>query len=108
MPRGSHRTGYYGRRNGTECALRDAKDPRFGMGMGAMHGKSFERRDHLWLINAFALVLLTLFAAAGEAPRDGQAPLPCVVPLGCMFYDLILTMPKGRTHPMIQRFSHRL
>jgi hypothetical protein len=32
------------------------------MGMGAMHVKSPERRDRLWLINAFAVVLLTLLA----------------------------------------------
>ena len=50
-----------------ECALRDIKDLRFGMGMGAMHIKSPESRDRLWLINAFAVVLLTLLAAAGEA-----------------------------------------
>jgi hypothetical protein len=50
-----------------ECALRDTKDLRFGMGMGAMHVKSPEPRDRLWLINAFAVVLLTLLGAAGEA-----------------------------------------
>ena len=52
-------TGYYGRRWGIECGLRDTKDLRFGMGMGAVHVKSPERRDRLWLINAFAVVLLT-------------------------------------------------
>jgi hypothetical protein len=60
-------TGYYGRRWGIECGLRDTKDLRFGMGMGTMHVKSPERRDRLWLINAFAVVLLTLLGAAGEA-----------------------------------------
>jgi hypothetical protein len=45
-------SGYYGRRWGIECALRDTKDLRFGMGMGSMHVKSPERRDRLWLINA--------------------------------------------------------
>ncbi len=40
--------GYYGRRWGIECALRDTKDLRFGMGMGAMHVKSPERRDRLF------------------------------------------------------------
>ena len=48
-----------------ECGFRDTKDLRFGMGMGAMHVKSPERRDRLWLINAFAVVLLTLLGAAG-------------------------------------------
>src|SRR5271167_2826332 len=59
--------GYYGRRWGIECGLRDTKDLRFGMGMGAMHVNSPERRDRPWLINAFAVVLLTLLGAAGEA-----------------------------------------
>src|SRR5271165_471871 len=39
-----HLTGYYGRRWGIECGLRDTKDLRFGMGMGAVHVKSPERR----------------------------------------------------------------
>ena len=52
---------------GARCALRDTKDLRFGMGMGSMHVNSPERRDRLWLINAFAVVLLTLLGAAGEA-----------------------------------------
>ncbi|HZE16338.1 MAG TPA: IS4 family transposase, partial [Mycobacterium sp.] len=60
-------TGYYGRRWGIECGLRDTKDLRFGMGIGSMHVKSPDRRDRLWLINAFAVVLLTLLGAAGEA-----------------------------------------
>jgi hypothetical protein len=62
-----HLTGYYGRRWDIECALHDTKDLRFGMGMGAMHVKTAERRDQLWLISAFAVVLLTLLGAAGEA-----------------------------------------
>jgi hypothetical protein len=32
--------------------------------MGSMHVKSPDRRDRLWLINAFAVVLLTLLGAA--------------------------------------------
>ena len=50
-----------------ESAFRDTKDLRFGMGMGAMHVSTPDRRDRLWLINAFAVVLLTLLGAAGEA-----------------------------------------
>ncbi len=34
------------------CGLRDTNDLRFGMGLGAIHVKSPERRDRLWLINA--------------------------------------------------------
>jgi len=59
----------YGKRWGIEGAFRDTKDLRFGMGMGmgAMHVSAPDRRDRLWLINAFAVVLLTLLGAAGEA-----------------------------------------
>ena len=45
---------YYGRRWSIECGFRDTKDLRFGTGLGAMHVKSPERRDRLWLINPFA------------------------------------------------------
>jgi hypothetical protein len=74
----------YAKRWGIECAFRDTKDLRFGMGgagkgsvgdsrwkasggMSAMHVSTPDRRDRLWLINAFAIVLLTLLGAAGEA-----------------------------------------
>jgi hypothetical protein len=48
----------YAKRWGIECAFRDTKDLRFGMGMSAMHISTPDRRDRLWLINAFAVVLL--------------------------------------------------
>jgi len=57
----------YGKRWGIECAFRDTKNLRFGMGMGAMHVNTPDRRNRLWLVNAFAVVLLTLLGAAGEA-----------------------------------------
>jgi hypothetical protein len=50
-----------------ESSLRDSKDLRFGMGMGSVHVSTPERRDRLWLINALAVVLLTLLEAASEA-----------------------------------------
>jgi hypothetical protein len=62
----NHLIGYYGCRWGIKVGLRDTKDLRFGMGMGVLHVKSPQRRDRLWLINAFAVVLLTLLGAAGE------------------------------------------
>lgn len=106
-------TGYYGRRWGIECALRDTKDLRFGMGMGAMHLKSPERRDRLWLINAFAVVLLTLLGAAGEAlgydrmlkTNTAKRRVHSLFRQGCMLYDLIPMMPEIRLRPLMQRFS---
>ena len=57
----------YRKRWSIACGLRDTKDLRFGMGMGSIHVSTPARRDRLWLIAAFAVVLLTLFGAAGEA-----------------------------------------
>ncbi|MGH8115380.1 MAG: IS4 family transposase [Rhodanobacteraceae bacterium] len=109
-------TGYYGRRWGIECSLRDTKDLRFGMGMGSMHVKTPERRDRLWLINAFAVVLLTLLGAAGEAlgydrmlkTNTAKRRVHSLFRQGCMLYDLIPTMPEARLCPVMQRFSEML
>ena len=108
-----HLIGYYGRRWGIECGLRDTKDLRFGMGMGVMHVKSPERRDRLWLINAFAVVLLTLLGAAGEAlgydrmlkTNTAKRRVHSLFRQGCMLYDLIPTMPETRLRPLTQRFA---
>jgi hypothetical protein len=108
--------GYYGRRWGIECALRDTKDLRFGMGMGAIHVKSPERRDRLWLINAFAVVLLTLLGAAGEAlgydrmlkTNTTKRRVHSLFRQGCMLYDLIPTMPEARLRPLMRRFAQML
>jgi len=108
--------GYYGRRWSIECALRDTKNLRFGMGMAAMHVKSPERRDRLWLINAFAVVLLTLLGAAGEAlgydrmlkTNTATRRVHSLFRQGGMLYDLIPTMPDARLRPLMQRFSQML
>ena len=107
---------YYGRRWGIECSLRDTKDLRFGMGMGVMHVKSPERRDRLWLINAFAVVLLTLLGAAGESlgydrmlkTNTAKRRVHSLFRQGCMLYDLIPTMPEHRLGPLMQRFAQML
>ena len=56
----------YAKRWEIEGGFRDTKDLRFGMGLGSMRVSTPDRRDRLWLINAFAVVLLTLLGAAGE------------------------------------------
>ncbi len=81
-----------------------------------MHVKSPERRDRLWLINAFAVVLLTLLGAAGEAlgydqmlkTNTAKRRVHSLFRQGCMLYDLIPTMPEARLRPLIQRFSRML
>jgi hypothetical protein len=57
----------YAKRWGVECRFRDSKDLRYGMGLGEVRVSTPARRDRLWLINAFAVALLTLLGAAGEA-----------------------------------------
>lgn len=56
----------YARRFTCEEQFRDAKDPRFGMGLEQSVVGSCERRDRLMLLNALATVLFTLIGAAGE------------------------------------------
>jgi hypothetical protein len=106
----------YGKRWGLECGFRDTKDLRFGMGMGAMHVSTPDRRDRLWLINAFAIVLLTLLGAAGEAlgydrhlkSNTIQRRTHSLFRQGSMLYELIPTMPNPRLRPLIQQFAQML
>ena len=106
----------YGKRWGIECGLRDAKDPRFGMGMGSIHISTPERRDRLWLLHAFAIALLTLLGAAGEAlgydrylkSNTTKRRTHSLFRQGCMLYELIPTMPEVRLLPLIERFATML
>jgi len=106
----------YGKRWGIEGAFRDAKDLRFGMGMGAMHVSTPDRRDRLWLINAFAVVLLTLLGTAGEAlgydrhlkSNTSTRRTHSLFRQGSMLYELIPTMPEHRLRPLVEQFAHML
>jgi len=106
----------YGKRWGIEGAFRDTKDLRFGMGMGAMHVSTPDRRDRLWLINAFAVVLLTLLGAAGEAlgydrhlkSNTSTRRTHSLLRQGSMLCELIPTMPDHRLQPLIRQFAHLL
>ncbi len=106
----------YGKRWGIEGAFRDTKDLRFGMEMGAMHVSTPDRRDRLWLINAFAVVLLTLLGAAGETlgydrhlkSNTSTRRTHSLFRQGSMLYELIPTMPDHRLQPLIGQFAHLL
>jgi hypothetical protein len=105
-------TTLYGKRWTIECGLRDTKDLRFGMGMGSIHVSTPDRRDRLWLLNALAIVLLTLLGAAGEAlgydrylkSNTSKRRTHSLFRQGCMLYDLIPTMPQTRLLPLIECF----
>ncbi len=106
----------YSRRWGIECGLRDAKDLRFGMGMGSMHVSTPERRDRLWLICAFAVSLLTLLGAAGESlgydrylkSNTTKRRTHSLWRQGIMLYQLIPNMTEFMLRPLIERFAEML
>ena len=99
-----------------EGAFRDTKDLRFGMGMGAMHVSTPDRRDRLWLVNAFAVVLLTLLGTAGEAlgydrhlkSNTTKRRTHSLFRQGSMLYELIPTMPDHRLRPLVEQFAQML
>ena len=109
-------TDLYAKRWGIESAFRDTKDLRFGMGMGSIRVSSTDRRDRLWLLNALAIVLLTLLGAAGEAighdrhlkSNTSKRRTHSLFRQGCMHYVLIPTMPEHRLLPLMQAFSDML
>src|SRR5277367_52259 len=83
------------------------------MGMRSIHVSTPERRDRLWLLNAFAIMLLTLLGAAGEAlgydrylkSNTTKRRTHSLFRQGCMLYDLIPNMPEARLLPLIERFA---
>jgi hypothetical protein len=104
---------HYGKRWTIEPSFRDTKDLRFGMGLGATHIGEPARRDRLLLINAFAMVLLTMLGAAGESlgmdrllkSNTAKTRTHSLFRQGCMLYELIPTMPAHRLSPLMARFG---
>ena len=107
---------YYGKRWHIEPGFRDTKDLRFGMGMARLRVSTLERRDRLWLLNAFAVALLTLLGAAGEAlgydrhlkSNTAKRRTHSLFRQGCMLYELIPMMPEVRLRPLIEYFGGML
>ena len=103
----------YAKRWSIEGSFRDTKNLRFGMGMGSVHVSTPERRDRLWLLNAFAVALLTLLGTAGEAlgydrhlkSNTAKRRTHSLFRQGCMLYELIPTMPDIRLRPLMQGFA---
>ena len=107
---------YYAKRWNIEPGFRDTKDLRFGMGMSRCRISTPERRDRLWLLNAFAVALLTLLGAAGEAlgydrhlkSNTSKRRTHSLFRQGCMLYELIPMMPEVRLRPLIEYFGSML
>ncbi len=108
--------GLYAKRWEIEGSFRDTKDLRFGMGLGCMHVSTPERRDRLWLINAFAVVLLTLLGAAGEAlgydrylkTNTTKRRTHSLFRQGSMLYELMPNMKDFLLLPLVERFAQML
>ncbi|WP_198137076.1 transposase [Nitrobacter hamburgensis] len=106
-------TNHYARRWTIEPGFRDTKDLRFGMGLGVLRIADPQRRDRLLLLNAFAIVLLTLLGAAGESlgmdrhlkVATAKRRTHSLFRQGCMLYELIPNMPDVRLRPLVARFS---
>jgi len=104
---------YYSKRWSIEPSFRDTKDLRFGMGLSSIHIKNPERRDRLLLISAFAVVLLTVLGAAGEAlgldrllkANTVKHRVHSLFRQGCMWYELIPNMPEERLRMLMGKFG---
>src|ERR1700687_1226240 len=107
---------YYAKRWTIEPGFRDTKDLRFGMGLSVLRIADPQRRDRLLLLNAFAIVLLTLLGAAGESlgmdrhlkVNTAKHRTHSLFRQGCMLYELIPNMPEGRLRPLVARFQEYL
>ena len=83
------------------------------MGLGEVRVSTPARRDRLWLINAFAVALLTLLGAAGEAlgfdrllkSNTSLRRTHSLLRQGIMLYQLIPTMPEHRLLPLVEKFA---
>ena len=107
---------YYAKRWTIEPWFRDTKDLRFGMGLSVLRIADPQRRDRLLLLNAFAIVLLTLLGAAGESlgmdrhlkVNTAKHRTHSLFRQGCMLYELIPNMPEARLRPLVARFREYL
>ena len=106
----------YAKRWTIEPSFRDSKDLRFGMGMGSLRIDDPQRRDRLLLLNAFAILLLTVLGAAGESlgmdrllrTSTVKRRVHSLFRQGCLLYDLIPNMPEKRLKPLVERYQEIL
>jgi len=103
----------YAERWTIEPSFRDTKDLRFGMGMGELRIAGPMRRDRLLLLNALAILLLTLLGAAGESlgfdkrlrTSTTKRRTHSLFRQGCMLFGLIPKMAEHRLRPLLEKFG---
>jgi hypothetical protein len=106
----------YSKRWRVEPSFRDTKNLRFGLGLSTVRIGDPQRRDRLLLLNAFAVVLLTLLGAAGESlgmdrhlkSNTVKTRSHSLFRQGSMLYDLIPNMPENRLKPLVERYAELL
>ena len=75
-----------------------------------------KRRDRLLLLNAFAILLLTLLGAAGESlgmdrqlrTSTTKRRVHSLFRQGYLLYELIPNMPEERLRPLIEKYRQLL
>ena len=105
--------GYYAKRWGVETWFRDSKSARYGLGMKAMHTKSIERRDRLWLLAAMAVMLMTLLGQVSEElgydrtlkANTVKTRTHSLFRQGLMIFEAIPNMKEQWLWPIMTRFS---
>ena len=103
---------HYAERWTIEPCFRDTKDLRFGMGLSVLRIADPYRRDRLLLVNAFAIMLLTLLGAARESlgmdrqlrTSTAKRRVHSLFRQGWMLYELIPNMPESRLQPLVDKF----
>ncbi len=86
------------------------------MGLSALRIDDPRRRDRLLLLNALAILLLTLLGAAGESlgmDKDLRTSTTkrrthSLFRQGCMWFGLIPNMPEPRLRPLLIRFGEMI
>ena len=82
------------------------------MGMSELRIDDPQRRDRLLLLNAFAILLLTLLGAAGESlgmdrqlrTSTAKRRVHSLFRQGCLLYELIPNMPEQRLRPLVAKY----
>jgi hypothetical protein len=109
----------YGNRWTIEPSFRDTKDLRFGMGISEGMGMSElriddpQRRDRLFLLNAFAILRLTVLGAAGESlgmdrqlrTSTTRRRVHSLFRQGYLLYEVVPNLPEDRLPPLIDKYT---
>ncbi len=99
-----------------EPKFRDTKDLPFRMRLSVLRISDPQPRDRLLLLNALAILLLTLLRAARESLRIYRSLRTSTVKRrvhslfrqSCLLYDLIPNMPEPRLRPLVEKYEEFL